>query len=257
MLKCVAGSFIEVFWSFTLLAGFTMIFAIIFVQQMSSYLMERQRNGTLAASDLSKIKVSFGSVQVAAVTLLKGFSGGSDWGEDYEMLRKSGVINGCIYLFFILFVWLSMTNIITSIFVDKAMKLAQPDLEDLLWKKNKEDIKNGYELMSIFREMDMNRSGTLSKDELDSCLTNLKLRSHFEYLGIDVKDAQTFFDMLVSIGGEKEVDMVTFVGGCLKMKGFAMNVDVLTVHFELRFIRQCMATVQKELRQVTAYMVDR
>jgi len=56
--------------------------------------------------------------------------------------------------------------------------------------------------------------------------------------------------MLVSIGGEKEVDMVTFVGGCLKMKGFAMNVDILTVQFELRFLRQCMTVVHRELAQV-------
>ena len=37
-------------------------------------------------------------------------------------------------------------------------------------------------------------------------------------LGLDVMDLQSFFDVL-SAGGQRAVDVETFVVGCIKMKG--------------------------------------
>jgi len=71
-----------------------------------------------------------------------------------------------------------------------------------------------------------------------------KFNAYFEVRGIDVKDAQLFFKMLASAAGNNsnEVDVETFVGGCMRLKGYATSIDVHTLIYELRI----MYGVQKE-----------
>jgi len=83
LLKCVMGSFMSLFWSCVLLLVFTVVFAIIFVQQLAQYIVERQGTGEVTAAEEAAIERSFGSVQVATLSLFKGMAGGNDWDPYY------------------------------------------------------------------------------------------------------------------------------------------------------------------------------
>ena len=50
-------------------------------------------------------------------------------------------------------------------------------------------------------------------------------------LGIDIKNAETFFKMLVEIQGADTVDASTFANACVRMKGAATSIDLQTVMF--------------------------
>jgi len=128
LLKCVVGSLISFMWSIVMLASFTVLFAIIIVQQLPPFFASEQ--GRMISSTKQKdLLTAFGSVERASFTLFKSISGGNDWDVYYTTLEKTGTVASMAFMAYLIFVWLSMTNIITSLFVDRAMKLAQPDLE--------------------------------------------------------------------------------------------------------------------------------
>ena len=49
--------------------------------------------------------------------------------------------------------------------------------------------------------------------------------------GIDIKNAETFFKMLVELQGEETIDAHTFANACVRMKGAATSIDLQTVMF--------------------------
>lgn len=231
MLNCVIGSFVSLFWSIYLLFCLSMLFATALVQQLTSYLVENRDTITLAQRE--SIRSSFGSVEQATFSLFRGISG-SDWTIYYEIVSKTGWVNSIIFLTYVVIVWLSVTNIITCIFVEKAMKLAQPDLEEMMFSKHKEDIQQADELEVLFSRLDLNHNGTISWKEFQARLQDMEIISYLEISGLAVDDAEMFFKMLLSISGKETVDLESFVFGCMKMKGSAMSIDLLRLGYEMK-----------------------
>ena len=52
-------------------------------------------------------------------------------------------------------------------------------------------------------------------------------------LGITIHDAELFFTMLTTISGTPALDTISFVSGCLQMKGLATSVDLHMLKFEV------------------------
>jgi len=125
MLDCVAGSFLSLLWCFVILGFFWIIFALLFVQGIAGYMIEK--GSSLTKDEKTTILDSFGSVQVAIFTLFQAISGGSDWKGFYDIVSRVGSLNAALFVFYIIFFIFAICNIVTSIFIDKAMKLAQPD----------------------------------------------------------------------------------------------------------------------------------
>jgi len=147
MLDCVAGSFLSLLWCFVILGFFWIIFALLFVQGIAGYMIEK--GSSLTKDEKTTILDSFGSVQVAIFTLFQAISGGSDWKGFYDIVSRVGSLNAALFVFYIIFFIFAICNIVTSIFIDKAMKLAQPDLEQLLFEKQREDWSNARELKKL------------------------------------------------------------------------------------------------------------
>jgi len=248
MLNCVMGSFTALMWGFVLLASLTIVFALMVTQQIASFLIEN-KNG-----QQEPMLKSFGSVQRAMLTLFQCISGGRDWSDAYALVAQTGTLNTILFLFYILFIWLSLTNIITSIFVDKAMKLAQPDMDDMLFTKRKQDIADAKELKELFAKMDTTNKGMMSRAEFQEFMHDWAMIESLELRGLAIKDAELFFNMLATIADVDEIDVDTFVTGCLKMKGAAMNVDVVAVQYESSMIkkdqRRMFAKMTKDLQHI-------
>jgi len=189
----------------------------------------------------------WGSVEAATFTLFKVTSGGKDWEESFDVVNLCGFVPSILFIFYIVFEVLAAVNIVTALFVDKAMKLAQPDLDMMIMEKKRADMRNANALMAVCREADSNGSGTISFQEFEELMTDTKIRQTFELKGLDIKDAELFFRMLVGVDGDSEVDIDTFVAGCMKIKGVAMSVDLLSVSFELKMLTHRENTFKKVL----------
>merc|ERR1711988_641141 len=69
------------------------------------------------------------------LTLYKACSGGLDWGGIYEGLNDVGWFYSMLFLLFMFFFEFALFNILTGIFVEKAMCAALPARDDLVWKR--------------------------------------------------------------------------------------------------------------------------
>merc|ERR1712151_835879 len=86
-----------------------------------------------------------------------------------------------------------------------------------------------------FRKLDVDCSGTISAQEFERCIKNGDVERFLVGRGIDIKDAKTFFTMLSeSMGKDKEVDIGTIVGSCLRIKGVATSIDLQILRYEAR-----------------------
>lgn len=250
MLTCVIGSLMSLFWAFFLILAFSVLFAIILVQHMTTYILDSS-DDAVTDEFAQQIQTNFGSVQLATFTLFKGISGG-DWTVYFAMVSQTGWFNAAVFMVYILFVWLSVTNIITCIFVEKAMKLAQPDIEELLFEKRKAEIESAEHLQKLFDRVDKSQSGSITWEEFERCMHDESITSYLEVNGLTINDAFIFFRMLASSVGSRDIDVNTFVRGCLKMKGVAMNIDLLQLSYEVKIISKSQQHLFKVLEKEMA-----
>merc|ERR1740138_1541372 len=82
MLNSVLGSFVSLFWAFAMLVFIFYIFALVFVQGVTSYLLDHGES--LRPETTEKLMQCFGSVSKAMITLYKAVTGGADWESFYD-----------------------------------------------------------------------------------------------------------------------------------------------------------------------------
>jgi len=129
---------------------------------------------------------------------------------------------------------------LTGLFVENALKLAQPEHAELALEKRRNDIFEATVLKQLLCQVDSDASGSISVAEFEDKLMSNKVRAHMEVMGLQVKDAHLFFQMLSSMSDSEEVDIDFFVEMCVKMKGTASSVDLQTLTFEVRSMnRRC------------------
>lgn len=194
----------------------------------------------------------FGSVPHAMLMLLQSVTGGLDWEELYDIILLSGGIRAAVYVFYILFFVVAIWNIITSVFVEKVLKLAQPDMDTLMMEQRRKDDEDAKELRELFRKLDVDCSGTISEDEFQRCIKNGEVENFLVGRGIDIKDAKTFFTMLSeSMDRENEVDIGTVVGSCLRIKGVATSIDLQMLRFQARAAARKQTELSKDVHSLS------
>jgi len=237
MLDCLLSSVGQLTWCLLLIVFVLYLFALIFVQALSSYALENW--DSLNEHERLLIGKAFGNVGVAMVSLFQATTGGVDWWDHYDLMCTAGDFLGATYLWFIAFFAIAAWNIVTSTFVEKTFKLALPSVDALIIEKHSRDAQCGCELLAILTEyMNKDGDGRVSLDEFNYHMTNRKVLDFFAVRGLDVKDAQSFFMMLQTMNddrnGDDRVDLKTFVSCALRLQGSATSIDLQTLHFDVK-----------------------
>eukprot|EP00928_Gymnodinium_smaydae_P097896 TRINITY_DN897_c0_g1_i2.p1 TRINITY_DN897_c0_g1~~TRINITY_DN897_c0_g1_i2.p1 ORF type:complete len:596 (+),score=142.58 TRINITY_DN897_c0_g1_i2:176-1963(+) len=238
MLYCICGSFFVLFWCLATIFLVIYIFALILVQRMTTHLEDSA--GELDAVQLRQIQDLFGSVLLTMKVLFECVSGGNDWGNVLTVVDYTGPVNSAIFLMFVSSFIIVIWNIVTSTFVEKAFKLAQPDIDALLIEKRQKDLTDAKELIDIFHEIDTDGSRGIGWEEFEHLATTSKMGTFLEVRGIEIKDAKTMFKMLCSLSDGSEVDLKSFVNGCIRMKGLATSIDLHSLSFQEKLFQRNM-----------------
>ena len=77
-------------------------------------------------------------------------------------------------------------------------------------------------LQKVYQLLDKNHSGEISYDQFCARMDSPHMQAFAASLQIDVADASKFF-LDISDRGRRNVDMETFVVGCIKLKGAVKN----------------------------------
>jgi len=234
-------------WSFILLALLTLMSAIALVQHLANTVS--LSNSELSTDARRAIIENFGSVEQATLTLFMSISGGMDWEVSYKIINLSGTFGSVMYISYILFMWLSVTNIITSIFVDKALKLAKPDVEDRMLEACRDNLDAAKDLKKIFRSIDVDGSASLTREEFKQTLENVLVQEFFQMRGLNISHVDMFFQILASASPDERIDISTFVSGCLRMRGHATNIEVMSLDHRLQVFSNLVGTHIDEYRR--------
>eukprot|EP00438_Fugacium_kawagutii_P004613 Skav229004 [mRNA] locus=scaffold127:351160:353900:+ [translate_table: standard] len=152
MLDCVVGSLMNVFWCLIMLLFVMYVFALLLQQGVVQHLSESGSEGL-------ELKEYFSSVGVTVVTLFQSCTSGVDWSGPYDALEEAGFFLQTAFLLYIAFVFISVWNIVTlgtaktSSFVEKALKLAQPDVDMLVLEQQLQDFEDCKMLSKLFKRM--------------------------------------------------------------------------------------------------------
>lgn len=237
LLDCVVSSFFQLIWCVGLVAAVIMLFALVLMQGIFIEISEEHE-----LDYLTRIRNNYnGKIDSVAGTTLLLFqcsTNGMEWSNLYELL-PDGVFCKAVLVMYIAFFFIVAWNIITSTFVEKVMRLALPDIDLSYRERKRAEMAYAKELKDLLAKI-LNRdsNGVISLAEFKESVNDPKVRSYFVARDFDLKDVELFFHMIASIEdgecGKHEVEINTFVNGCLRLRGLAASLDLQALHFEMR-----------------------
>lgn len=233
-----------------MLATIFYIFGLVFVQGAAQHLSEV--GADMDSDARSRLEGTVGSVQAAMLTLYMSTTGGDDWTTFYATIQQTGALYGSIFLFFIAFGQIALLNILTGIFVESAMKLAQPDRDTLAFEHSKHELAEADELRHLCEELQSDMPGTMKAVEVARHMRSResKLRAYLSMLGLRVNDSAHISALLAvsspavcNAGGKpsgpaEDIEVNAFVEVCMRLKGFASGVDVQCLALETKALRR-------------------
>jgi hypothetical protein len=228
---------VSLFWSIVMIVLIMYMFGLMFVQRITGYFQDQGDDVIPRVRD--SLDDHFGSVQRTMLTLWEGMSGGDPW-VAYQTLIPTGPETCTLFLFFVAFTQIALINILTGLFVENAMKLAEPDRQALYAERARARHQQIRELEKIVKDIDTSGSGRIGNEDFKRAMRDPrgKLRTYLGANGIHDRDAARFYRMLQSADFSKSVDIDHFVQGCMSLEGAAQSLDLQAVMVELKHLHR-------------------
>merc|ERR1712079_815468 len=104
------------------------------------------------------------------------------------------------------------------------MAVAQDDQELMVLQKQKEVSSYSSKVKALFKRLDENGDGMLSRNEFFKLDTDPSFKAWMNALDINPDDLERLFDLLDT--GDGLVSMEEFVSGAARLRGSAKSIDV-------------------------------
>lgn len=226
----------SLFWAIVLLTINIFIFAIYLTQGVAYYLMEQVEEGAdeNAIKD-HDLRVSFGSLPMTMYSLWKALTGGADWEAYCDPLFEISPMMGVIFVLFIAFAICALFNVVTGIFVNKALKVAEGDMDLVLLAHNQDRKEHMEAVKRVFATADVNKNGFLTRTEFAKHFDDPCVQAFFNGLDLDLDriDPEQLFNMM-DVNGDNNITENEFVYACSTMKGAARNLDVVRLAWSVQ-----------------------
>jgi voltage-gated sodium channel len=217
-------------WALGLLGFVMYFFATAFTQATTEHSMAHA-NDTSRRQEVDELLMLFGSLPHSFYTLFLAITSGRDWWEIFDPLVKLHPSFAGLFVGYIAVTLFGVMNVVTSVFVESALKSTQ-HYKDLLIAENLKAKKMYVDhLKDVFRAIDVDESGEISLVEIEQFLLDPDLRTYLESMDIQPDDARTLFRLLdKDDSGSVSID--EFCQGCLRLKGEAKSFDIHCLIFE-------------------------
>lgn len=226
MLVSIMSSLKALFWTILLLVMLLYVLAVYITQTVTDHVRDYPEQLD------SPVRKYYGSVWRSLLSLYQAMSGGMDWAELADpLIDDISIIFAPAYSVYIAFVVFAVLNVVTGIFVEKAVASAANDRDHVIQEELAKQDSYVNEVRDMFREADTDGSGMMSWEEFEEHMQDARVQAYFKVLELDVSEAHGLFKLLdMDNGGYISCD--EFVMGCLRLKGQAKNVDVATLIYE-------------------------
>merc|ERR1711971_207102 len=161
-----------------------------------------------------------------------------DWIVVYEMMGHCGPLPPMTLVLFLFFFNFAILNLISGMFIEKALTNAEPDREALAAKRRKKEVADAEALNMVLMDMDDDKSGTLDFQEFDSNMQDPRIRNVLGDLGIEITDCNRFYDFLTEATGSQEILIEDFVRLCTSVRGPATAFEMASLNCEIRAVKR-------------------
>jgi len=210
-------------WAVTILFLVMFSFSVVFINAASQYISDAGESD----ENIDNMKLFFGSLPMAILTLFMAVAGGIDWWDVVKLLLDIHILYACLFLLFVVMTVLAVMNVINAIFVNDAIETTRMDMD---LRMQCEMTQNQYmldRLTVIFRQL-TGSHGPNPKIEMSvfvELVEEDRIKLQLSMLGLHFTDGEAFFKLL-DMDGNGELGMDEFVMGCLRLKSGAILIDI-------------------------------
>jgi len=245
LLYSIAHTLKALVWSLFLLMLIIYVFSIIFTDAASEFLLRKDKPWD--STDEVFLLERFGALDASMDTLFAAITGGLTWIEAREALSHIHFLYGWVFHIYIAFCYFAVLNVMTGVFCQSAIESAEKDHEMIIQSVAHEKQKYTRAIRRLFKAMDADSSGTITKEEFEEHFGDPSIRQVFDALDLDASDAYTLFQHLDS-DGTQDVDVQEFLEGCMQLKGPARSIDVVSMKRDLNKMQKLVTKEIKENR---------
>lgn len=116
MIFAILSSFVDLLWAFLVIVLIIFVFAIVFDNAVADYFDVLDRNNPVQLQDAKDMEFLFGNLIETMISLWSAVSGGNDWMNYGELLRKvpTGDLYFAIFNFYVAFCVVGMFNVVSN-----------------------------------------------------------------------------------------------------------------------------------------------
>jgi len=147
MIYSIMNCLLALFWLTVLICLVIFVFATCFMQATANYI-DISADGK-CVQDLTD---KYGTLWDSMLTLFMSITGGLDWHEASRPIFCTSTVYGIFFLLYIFFVTFGVLNVVTGVFVDKALEIAQLDQDMAIMdqvEQQKKDMKNLRQFLEV------------------------------------------------------------------------------------------------------------
>jgi Ca2+-binding EF-hand superfamily protein len=232
IVSSITGSMATLGWSILMLAIMMYMFALCFLNSVTAYLNEHTRE-EIDSQVYDDVVEFWSSVVQSMMTLFWAVTGGNDWAPLAHAIKEADAFFYCLFFFYIAFAAFAVLNVLTGMFVDTAMKVAQQDQENVA-----EELLNRPQIKEFRHFVEQNPDvtpGFISRSFLEQQMDSLVVQNFYKVLEITEEDFKRVFAMLDS---EKTgvIDLDEFIKGCCHANGGVSGLDMVFLNNEIKHV---------------------
>jgi len=248
-------------WATVLLVCLLLLSSVVFVHGAKTYVDDASPSDPL----VEDLREHFRSMPIAMLTLFVCLLGEADFKGIINMLRKVGQLYLVLFIALLLFLTLSVANVIAGVFVADAIDVAKRDREINMRAQMMEARQNMKDLYDLWSVLDVHQQRSLTRDQFRMQMRSLEVKKEFSKCKLDVTDIDAFFN-LMDAEQSGEVDVEEFIVGCMRVRGMSNEVDTgITIqetkllaqrmHKTLKTIQKQSGDIQSELQHLSGRLV--
>jgi len=203
-------------------------------------------NSQVTYQECIECSQGFHSVWYSVLTLFKQLIAGDAWIMSFPVIDQKPWV--AFFMFFIIIsTVVGVMNLILTVIVERAAEARENDITDIVQRKAQNQHKTKKELMKLCREIDVNRNGILSADEMMAAYhNNADFRQILAAQDVAQCDMQEIIRML-DADGSGDLDYEEFCEQIIAL----MSQDARTVLALTRFsVEDTRNMLDKQLEQL-------
>jgi hypothetical protein len=242
MMLSIMASFSSLAWAFLFLFLLIFTFSIFFLNGATEHMKNNSYDDVVRQSFI----IWYKDLPETMFSLLVAISGGTDWIEVMQPVKKISPLYQIVFTFYVLFVVVGVLNVLTGVFLESANDFRD---RDLTVQDEIQRLDNFVEeMLGLFYEFHPDAAGDIGWEDFHAFLQQEHVEAYLSSHMLETTHARLLFKML-DHDGSGTINLYEFVIGMLRLKGGAKTYDSRVILHEITCLRNHMKDIQKQLLQ--------